>query len=146
MPFTTLPSPLSAFTLTIGGAAGAAEAVAVVAATSAVGWLNLLPSPSEAEFPRAALEARGLATAAVAVAAPHGLTLAVAQRVLAAARALPPGPLVVQCATGNRASAKSTPRAVAPRSALRVQRAYEAPGPALLPARLRFTPPRATLR
>ena len=105
MPFSTFPSPLSAFTFTTGGAAGAAEAEAVVAATGAVAWLNLLPAPSDAEYPRAALEARGVATRAVAVAAPHGLSLEVAQRVLAAFKELPPGPLVVQCASGNRASA-----------------------------------------
>lgn len=106
MPFTTIPSPLPAFpTLTIGGAAGADEAAEVLAATGAQSWLNLLPAPTPLEFPREALVARGVATLSVAVAAPHGLSLAVACSVLEAVRGLPPGPLVVQCASGNRASA-----------------------------------------
>jgi hypothetical protein len=107
MPFTTIPSPLPAFaTLSIGGAAGAVEAAAVVAATGATAWLNLLPEPTTPEvFPRESLAASGVVTRSVAVAVPHGLSLAVARSVLAAVKELPPGPLVVQCATGNRASA-----------------------------------------
>ncbi len=106
MPFTTIPSPLPAFaTLTIGGAVGADEAAAVVAATGAQSWLNLLPAPTPQEFPREALAALGVATLSVALAAPHGLSLAVARSLLAAVKELPPGPLVVQCASGNRASA-----------------------------------------
>jgi hypothetical protein len=53
----------------------------------------LLPSPSAEEYPEATLKARGVATAAVSVVAPHGLTLEVARSVLAAAKGLPPGPL-----------------------------------------------------
>ena len=93
MPFTTFKSPLSTHTLTIGGAAGAAEAEAVVAATGAVAWVNLLPAPSAEEFPLAALEARGVATRAVPMVAPHGLTLDLARSLLAAVQGLPPGPL-----------------------------------------------------
>ena len=94
MPFTSYASPLSQHTtLTIGGAAGSTEAEAVVASTGAVAWLNLLPSPSAEEYPEATLKARGVATAAVSVVAPHGLTLEVARSVLAAAKGLPPGPL-----------------------------------------------------
>ena len=93
--FTTFKSPLSAHTLTIGGAAGSAEAEAVVAATGAVAWVNLLPAPSVDEFPKAALEARGVATRAVPMAAPHGLTLDLARSLLAAVKGLPPGPLCV---------------------------------------------------
>ena len=102
--FVTPSSPLP-YTLTIGGAANASECADVLAATGAAAWLNLLPSPSAAEYPREYLEARGVSTRAVTVVAPHGLTLEVAQSVLAAVKELPPGPLVVQCATGNRASA-----------------------------------------
>ena len=94
MPFTTYKSPLSAHTLTIGGAAGSAEAEAVVAATGAVAWVNLLPPPASAEeFPLAALEARGVATRVVPMAAPHGLTLDLARSLLAVVKGLPPGPL-----------------------------------------------------
>ena len=105
MPFHTFPSPLGSSTFTIGGVADVAEVTSVVKASGATSWLNLLPSPTEAEYPRATLEALGLTTRSVAVAAPHGLSLAVAHRVLSALRDLPPGPLVVQCASGNRASA-----------------------------------------
>ena len=94
MPFISFASPLSAHTtLTIGGVAGSTEAESVVAATSAAAWLNLLPSPTEAEYPEAALKALGIPTASVSVVAPHGLTLEVARSVLAAVKGLPPGPL-----------------------------------------------------
>ena len=68
-------------------------------------WFNVLPDATDAQYPAAALAALGVATAAVPLSAPHGLTRASAAAALAALAALPPGPLVVQCATGNRASA-----------------------------------------
>ena len=92
-------------------------ATALAEAADAGAWLNLLPDPSAAAFPRAALEAGKLSLAHVPVAPPHALTLALAARVVAAAeealgeagkaRAAAAGAgaggLVVQCASGNRA-------------------------------------------
>ena len=113
--FLTIPAPGG---VTLGGAAAAPElswtfggvcsegdALDVLARTSATGWVNVVPNASEKDFPRTVLSERGVAVASVGVAVPHGLTLDLAARVVAAVDALPPGPLVVQCATGNRASA-----------------------------------------
>jgi hypothetical protein len=103
MPFTTIPSPFARSpTLTYGGAAGAEEVEAVVSSTSAAAFLNLVPAAAEAER---ALAARGFPVRAVGVSVPHGLSAAVARLVIDAVNEMPPGPLVVQCATGNRASA-----------------------------------------
>ena len=113
-------------TWSYGGAADAQAALLEATKARAGAWLNLLSAPTETEFPRAALEAEKLAVAQEPVVPPHGLTLALAARVVkaaedslrqAAARAAdvaaaggaattPLGSgLVVQCATGNRASA-----------------------------------------
>ena len=78
----------------------------MIDSTGAVGWLNLLPKSTPEQFPRESLEARGVSVAAVSLAAPHGLTFDAAARIIAATSSFPSGgSLVIQCATGNRASA-----------------------------------------
>ena len=110
-PFVTIAAPVSVTsaslptTWTFGGIANAANAGAVATSTKAVAWLNLLPSATHEEFPNASLSALGLVVSAVGLAVPHGLTLAAAAAIVTTTAAFPPGPLVVQCATGNRASA-----------------------------------------
>ncbi len=96
MPFTTFkpPHPQSRFTsLTIGGAADAAETNDVLTTTGAVSWLNLLPTAGDSEFSRATLESRGVAVRVVPVVAPHGLTLDVSRNLLAALKEMPSGSL-----------------------------------------------------
>ena len=108
-PVPTIPSSHddgSWSTFTYCGAAPAAPCAEAAAALSATAWLNLLPAATEDQFPRTALAALGLPMAHEPLPAPHGLTLDAASRILAALASLPQrGALVVQCATGNRASA-----------------------------------------
>ena len=94
-----------AFSYTYIGAANSADADSILASTGSVGWLNLLPESNEDEFPHSFLVARGLAVKTVPVVAPQGLTLTLAQSVLSVIRDFPLGSLVLQCASGNRASA-----------------------------------------
>ena len=101
----TSPS-LKPITWSFGGSANATEADVIINSTGAVGWLNLVPKAIPEQFPRESLEARGVRVAAVSLAVPHGLTLDAATGIVAAAASFPSGgSLVVQCATGTRASA-----------------------------------------
>ena len=78
----------------------------VLSATGARAWVNLLPAFTPEQCPRAFLESRGVRYVHLPVAAPDGLDGDLSARVLSTIAALPPhGPLVIQCASGNRASA-----------------------------------------
>ena len=69
-------------------------------------WLCLADPPTPAAS--TAFASAGITCTTVPVRVPLDCTSGTAARVLAAVSALPPGPLVIQCATANRASAVLT--------------------------------------
>lgn len=90
-----------------GACAAASEAAEAVKAGNFKSWMCLLPSSfddASCPCPKAEIEAAGAVFAHVPVDVPTGLTRSKAQELYDVMSKLPT-PIIVQCATGNRASA-----------------------------------------